>query len=193
MPTTHYIYIPLSSGTLSVKELDQAKMRCLSGAFIAKGEESGQNQETDCILCFETLHRDMRFRELPCHHIFHKPCIDAWLSKRDASCPLCRQTFYHLKRPQSLTAPGPYHLSPSLDFTVPSPLRSEHSLPSSSPPSSLSVQETTRQATAHCRGPWEVFKWWRRHRQRRRRVEYLRDGIRTPTQQLPGALAQEEG
>ncbi|EQL30525.1 hypothetical protein BDFG_07009 [Blastomyces dermatitidis ATCC 26199] len=57
------------------------------------------------------------------------------------------------------------------------------------PPSSPSEQETTRQATAHCRGPWEVFKWWRRHRQRRRRVEYLRDGIRTPTQQQPGALA----
>lgn len=39
MPTTHYIYIPLSSGTLSVKELDQAKMRCFSGAFIAKGRQ----------------------------------------------------------------------------------------------------------------------------------------------------------
>ncbi|KKZ68205.1 hypothetical protein EMCG_06096 [[Emmonsia] crescens] len=166
MPTTHYIYIPLSSGTLSVKELDQAKMRCFSGAFIAKDEEKGQYEETDCILCFETLRRDMRFRELPCQHIFHKPCIDAWLSKRDASCPLCRQTFYHLKRPQRLLPAT----SVDIGFGVASPLQSAQSLPPS-PPSSPSDPHTTQQVTAHCRGPWEVFNLWRRHRQRRR-TEY---------------------
>ncbi|EER39962.1 predicted protein [Histoplasma capsulatum H143] len=152
MPTTHYICIPLSQGTLSVKELDQANMRRLSGTFIAKDEDNGQNQEeTDCILCFETLHRDMKFRELPCRHIFHQPCIDDWLSKRDASCPLCRQTFYHLRRPQSLKAPSLHELSTTDDFTLASPLHSEVSFASSpsSSSSSSSQPDTMRQATAY--------------------------------------------
>ncbi|KAG5302282.1 RING finger protein, nitrosative stress-induced transcript [Histoplasma ohiense] len=178
MPTAHYICIPLSQGTLSVKELDQANMRRLSGTFIAKDEDNSQNQEeTDCILCFETLHRDMKFRELPCRHVFHQPCIDDWLSKRDASCPLCRRTFYHLRRPQSqsLKAPSLHELSTTDDFALASPLHSEVSfaLSPSSPASSSSSSsqpDTMRQATAYCRGPWEVFKWWRRHRQRRREL-----------------------
>ena len=63
-----------------------------------------------CIFCFDNLNlesdqqgekgEEMQYRQLPCTHLFHKPCVDIWLSSRDASCPLCRETFYHLKRPQ---------------------------------------------------------------------------------------------
>ncbi|OAX79093.1 hypothetical protein ACJ72_06589 [Emergomyces africanus] len=192
MPSPHYIYIPFSSDTLSVKELDQAEMRCFSGASIEKEEEKNEAKETDCILCFETLRGDMSFRELPCQHIFHKPCIDTWLSKREARCPLCRQTFYHLKRPQILTTS-----SMSDDFAVTSTLQQNDQslppLPSSSP----------EPGSTHCRGPWEVFNWWRRHRHRRRgqfdvasqhpnaaSSEYMRDGVWGSMPRLRGTQAQ---
>ncbi|CRL19632.1 Zinc finger, C3HC4 RING-type [Penicillium camemberti] len=64
-------------------------MPCYVGSQYAKDDE--------CSLCFEDMTPDSIFRQLPCRHIFHQPCIDKWLCKRDASCPLCRQTFYHLR------------------------------------------------------------------------------------------------
>jgi hypothetical protein len=45
------------------------------------------------------------FRQLPCKHLFHQPCIDKWMCKRDASCPLCRQTFYDLSSAASIATP----------------------------------------------------------------------------------------
>lgn len=60
--------------------------------------KAGCDIET-CILCSENLDINTQYRQLPCQHFFHLPCIDYWISNRDASCPLCRQVFYHLKRP----------------------------------------------------------------------------------------------
>lgn len=55
-----------------------------------------------CDLCFEEMQPVSMFRQLPCSHIFHKPCIDVWLVSKDGSCPICRETFYHLREPSRL-------------------------------------------------------------------------------------------
>ena len=54
-----------------------------------------------CIFCFDDLDSSTVYRRLPCRHFFHKPCVDDWMSRHDASCPLCRETFYHLKKVQA--------------------------------------------------------------------------------------------
>lgn len=50
-----------------------------------------------CDLCLEDMEANSMFRQLPCGHLLHKACVDTWLISRDASCPLCRRTFYHLR------------------------------------------------------------------------------------------------
>ncbi|CDM38511.1 Probable transposable element [Penicillium roqueforti FM164] len=52
-----------------------------------------------CTICLGDMSSRSIFRQLPCQHLFHKPCIDKWICTHDASCPLCRMTFYHLRRP----------------------------------------------------------------------------------------------
>lgn len=51
-----------------------------------------------CIICLEELQPDVSLRKLPCEHLFHQPCIDAWVCDRDTRCPLSSKTFYHLRR-----------------------------------------------------------------------------------------------
>lgn len=58
-----------------------------------------------CSLCLEEFSSVSIFRRLPCEHYFHQPCIDKWVCKRDASCPLCRKTFYDLCSTASVPTP----------------------------------------------------------------------------------------
>lgn len=53
-----------------------------------------------CDICFEEMESGSAFRQIPCNHIFHKPCIDEWMASKDASCPICRHTFYYLHQSQ---------------------------------------------------------------------------------------------
>ena len=47
----------------------------------------------DCAVCARALHNDdgklLVLRRLPCGHVFHRECVNAWLARR-AVCPLCR-------------------------------------------------------------------------------------------------------
>lgn len=58
-----------------------------------------------CIICFDALGPTSSLRQLPCSHTFHQPCIDKWICNRDTKCPLCRETFYHLRRPRQKNPP----------------------------------------------------------------------------------------
>jgi len=42
-----------------------------------------------CVICLADLREGDYTRELPCPHIFHKKCIDRWLTMRQ-TCPICR-------------------------------------------------------------------------------------------------------
>uniref|UniRef100_A0ACD5ZV09 Uncharacterized protein n=1 Tax=Avena sativa TaxID=4498 RepID=A0ACD5ZV09_AVESA len=46
---------------------------------------------TCCAVCLGALEPRHRVRELGnCAHAFHKACIDKWVDKGQATCPLCR-------------------------------------------------------------------------------------------------------
>jgi hypothetical protein len=53
-------------------------------------------------LCWDLLGHASSYRLLPCGHIFHLPYINSWICNEDARCPLYRQDFYYLRKPQML-------------------------------------------------------------------------------------------
>ncbi|KAI8089625.1 uncharacterized protein BX664DRAFT_386085 [Halteromyces radiatus] len=44
-----------------------------------------------CVICLESFELDNLLRILPCGHEYHQDCIDIWLTKKNACCPLCFQ------------------------------------------------------------------------------------------------------
>ncbi|OLY83555.1 RING finger protein [Smittium mucronatum] len=61
-------------------------------------------------------------RAIPCHHLFHKNCLDNWLTKNKPSCPTCKADLHKpLDPPQ--TASSPTHISTptNVPVSVPAP------------------------------------------------------------------------
>jgi hypothetical protein len=46
-----------------------------------------------CAICMDSFEEETYIRPLTCGHIFHSSCVDPWLTKRRASCPLCNKSF----------------------------------------------------------------------------------------------------
>ncbi|XP_068858726.1 E3 ubiquitin-protein ligase Praja-2 isoform X1 [Aphelocoma coerulescens] len=46
-------------------------------------------QEQCCTICCSEYVEGEIITELPCHHLFHKPCVILWL-QRSGTCPVCR-------------------------------------------------------------------------------------------------------
>ncbi|TID22532.1 hypothetical protein CANINC_003307 [Pichia inconspicua] len=47
-----------------------------------------------CAICLEDLNNDDMVRGLLCGHVFHKVCIDPWLTHRKGYCPTCKKDLY---------------------------------------------------------------------------------------------------
>jgi len=45
---------------------------------------------TQCCICLEEFNTESTVAELPCKHVFHKSCVEVWLTQK-SSCPLCKQ------------------------------------------------------------------------------------------------------
>ena len=61
----------------------------------ADGDEFGDGQLPSCRICFEEFEATSDVRLLPCKHIFHDDCVDAWFRIR-TTCPLCVQNISDL-------------------------------------------------------------------------------------------------
>jgi len=82
--------IASSSKLIGEEKKDQAcdcEEDSLSGS---EGEEVGSGDVDVCAVCIEEYVEGDWLRELPCGHRFHAACIDEWLTKMQATCPLCK-------------------------------------------------------------------------------------------------------
>lgn len=48
-----------------------------------------------CAICLEVIENADTVRGLLCGHVFHADCIDPWLTKRRACCPMCKRNYYY--------------------------------------------------------------------------------------------------
>ncbi|GJN37898.1 hypothetical protein PR202_gb26897 [Eleusine coracana subsp. coracana] len=46
--------------------------------------------DPECAFCLSAVRDGDEVRELRCQHVFHRACLDAWLVRPRATCPLCR-------------------------------------------------------------------------------------------------------
>lgn len=57
-----------------------------------KFEDVTNRDVTQCCVCLEDFQPDALVATLRCKHVFHKTCIENWLSRDTrATCPLCKQ------------------------------------------------------------------------------------------------------
>ncbi|CCE82728.1 Piso0_002470 [Millerozyma farinosa CBS 7064] len=48
-----------------------------------------------CAICLEVIEDDDIVRGLICGHVFHANCLDPWLTKRRACCPMCKRDYFY--------------------------------------------------------------------------------------------------
>ncbi|KAI9041067.1 E3 ubiquitin-protein ligase RNF103 [Aspergillus affinis] len=57
------------------------------------GPSSSEDSYSVCAICVDQFDSNDEVRPLTCGHIFHPACIDMWLTKRQACCPLCKTVY----------------------------------------------------------------------------------------------------
>ena len=106
---THWTEEGLEKWSISAlkRELDKCKTRegiapqdssfhCVDKADLIKSlmklQPSARIFEcVECAVCLNDFKHEENLRVLPCGHCFHVECIDKWLLKHSATCPLCQK------------------------------------------------------------------------------------------------------
>ncbi|KID82624.1 Zinc finger, RING/FYVE/PHD-type [Metarhizium guizhouense ARSEF 977] len=90
---------PRRSDTLTPEALALLPIHIHDAADLAEtssvsGAAPGPNDRC-CSVCTEPFMHGVQLRKLPCGHQFDRACIDPWLLKRSATCPLCQPAESH--------------------------------------------------------------------------------------------------
>uniref|UniRef100_A0A8C5Q4D5 E3 ubiquitin-protein ligase RNF130 n=1 Tax=Leptobrachium leishanense TaxID=445787 RepID=A0A8C5Q4D5_9ANUR len=61
----------------------------LTTRTVKKGDKETDPDFDHCAVCIESYKHNDIVRVLPCKHVFHKLCVDPWLSEH-CTCPMCK-------------------------------------------------------------------------------------------------------
>ncbi|XP_025978419.2 E3 ubiquitin-protein ligase RNF130 isoform X2 [Dromaius novaehollandiae] len=61
----------------------------LTTRTVKKGDKETDPDFDHCAVCIESYKQNDVVRILPCKHVFHKACVDPWLSEH-CTCPMCK-------------------------------------------------------------------------------------------------------
>lgn len=73
-----------------------------------KNEESDKTSQ-DCPICYEAIDAGCE-KVLKCKHVFHKECIEKWLSTK-STCPICRKPIKKTRQQR-----GPVYFEDYVDY-----------------------------------------------------------------------------
>lgn len=65
-----------------------------------------------CAICLDDLVDEDIVRGLICGHVFHKDCIDPWLTQRKGVCPTCKKDFYLISNGHEIDEDGEQEVLP---------------------------------------------------------------------------------
>ncbi|KAG8045171.1 hypothetical protein GUJ93_ZPchr0008g13461 [Zizania palustris] len=99
----------------------------------------------DCVFCLTRVDDGEEVRELRCRHVFHRACLDAWLVRPRATCPLCRDRLLPSDPPR--TSPVDYYDDDDVHFSF-DDLSSSSSTTTTTTSSSSSSSSAADAATA---------------------------------------------
>lgn len=93
------------------------------GSAVRQGQENGNDNDAvsltnelhkmhfdsgSCAICLDTFEPSDIVRGLICGHVYHSDCLDPWLTKRRACCPICKRDYY-----KEDNAPGGVGVTPT--------------------------------------------------------------------------------
>ena len=61
---------------------------------------SENNKDRQCRICLEYYTDGDELRILPCFHLYHKQCVDTWLTKMSTKCPICKTSIIRKQQRQ---------------------------------------------------------------------------------------------
>mmetsp|Transcript_9882 Transcript_9882/g.60223 ORF Transcript_9882/g.60223 Transcript_9882/m.60223 type:complete len:357 (-) Transcript_9882:3762-4832(-) len=83
--------------TLNTEQLEKLPVVVYDTVLVEEGLEKaspdsprGGMTREGCSICIEEYQDGEKVRVLPCFHLFHKECIDFWLTTQHKTCPVCK-------------------------------------------------------------------------------------------------------
>lgn len=95
IPYTGSEVIPPESGDVELNDLSVASTSSSSAMKYKPPHEDLHFTSGTCAICLEILEDDSFVRGLVCGHVFHADCLDPWLTKRRACCPMCKRDYFY--------------------------------------------------------------------------------------------------
>ena len=72
---------PLEDVPVTINEEDLAKLPI---------KKFNSDEEVECSICRMEMEHDDEYFDIECKHIFHKECLEKWLTECNYTCPVCR-------------------------------------------------------------------------------------------------------